>query len=65
MDISSYIEKEKMTLAVAAHELGVTRQAIDLWVKGKRIPRPAQMMRIAEWSGGKVTPASFYPEGSE
>tara|TARA_R110002153_G_scaffold6374_3_gene29039 strand:- start:259 stop:450 length:192 start_codon:yes stop_codon:yes gene_type:complete len=60
MKLHTYIEQQGITLAVAASALGVTRQAVNLWVKGKRIPRPKQMARIESWTEGEVTATDFY-----
>jgi DNA-binding transcriptional regulator YdaS (Cro superfamily) len=60
MKLNTYIEREGMTLAAAAFELGITRQALNLWIDGKRIPRPANMETINKWSKGEVTAADFY-----
>lgn len=60
MKLNLYIEKQGITLAIAAEDLGVTRQAISLWNKQKRIPRPGMINKIEVWSKGKVCPADFY-----
>tara|TARA_R110000823_G_scaffold277136_1_gene395677 strand:- start:230 stop:427 length:198 start_codon:yes stop_codon:yes gene_type:complete len=65
MKLHTYIEQQGITLAVAASALGVTRQAVNLWVKGKRIPRPEQMARIQMWTGGEVKPQDFYKDSPE
>jgi hypothetical protein len=63
MKLHTYIENEGITLAAAVFELKVTRQALNLWIEGKRIPRPANMETISKWSGGKVTASDFYGDG--
>ena len=60
MELNTYIKGKGLALASAATALGVTRQAIDLWIKGKRIPRPEQMARIQMWTEGEVTATDFY-----
>lgn len=60
MDINVYIKQKGLTLADAADELEVTRQALSLWCKGKRIPRLEQMARITKWSKGAVIAQDFY-----
>tara|TARA_R110000796_G_C14355655_1_gene412171 strand:- start:420 stop:617 length:198 start_codon:yes stop_codon:yes gene_type:complete len=65
MELNTYIKGKGLALASAATALGVTRQAIDLWIKGKRIPRPEQMARIQMWTGGEVKPQDFYKDSPE
>ncbi|HBY85906.1 MAG TPA: hypothetical protein DEO86_08535 [Colwellia sp.] len=60
MNIKKYIKSKGFPLATAAAELDVTRQALNLWINGKRIPRPAQMKKIQNWSEGEVTALDFY-----
>ena len=60
MKLNQYIKKQGITLAIAADDLGVTRQAISLWNKGMRTPRPGMIDKIQIWSKGKVCPADFY-----
>jgi|TARA_R110000868_G_scaffold301998_1_gene562479 transcriptional regulator with XRE-family HTH domain len=60
MNIEKYIKSKGFPLATAAAELDVTRQALNLWINGKRIPRPAQMKKIQNWSEGEVTAMDFY-----
>jgi transcriptional regulator with XRE-family HTH domain len=43
-----------------ARQLGVTPEAVRLWQIGERTPRRDVMARIAEITGGSVTPADFY-----
>lgn len=43
-----------------AKQIGVTAEAVRLWEIGRRMPRRAVMARIAEITGGAVTPADFY-----
>lgn len=60
MHIKEYIESKEMTVAEAARDFGCTDQAMRYWVKGSRIPRHEQMLRIVEWSGGTISPGDFY-----
>lgn len=60
MKLNQYIKKQGITLAIAADDLGVTRQAISLWNKGMRTPRPGMIDKIQIWSKGKVCPGDFY-----
>lgn len=42
-----------------AERIGVSREAVRLWVIGDRIPRKEQMVKIAEETNGVVTPNDF------
>lgn len=43
-----------------AKKLDVTPEAVRLWANGARMPRPAQMARIALATEGAVQPSDFY-----
>lgn len=60
MKISQYLKNNGLSLADAAEDLKVTRQAVSLWEKGQRIPKKLQMQRIFNWSNGQVTAMDFY-----
>jgi len=64
MLISKYISKQQMTVAEAARDFGCGDQTMRHWVNRNRIPRPAQMNKIAQWSKGAVTPNDFFEESS-
>ena len=46
--------KAGRTAADVADDLGVTRQAIDLWVKGKRKPSARQLTYLAQVTGLEI-----------
>lgn len=51
---------EKSAAADAARDLGVTPQCIGNWRRGSRTPRPKYVNEIMTWSGGAVTPESWF-----
>ena len=60
MQFSEYINQKNIRQEDAAAELETTQASICRWIKGQNIPRPEQMEKITEWSGGKVTANDFY-----
>lgn len=44
---------------------GCTAHAVKKWRYGERLPRPEQLRRIAEVTGGQVTPNDFVLEAPE
>lgn len=48
------------SFAAAAYSLGVGREVMRTWCRGKAIPRRDEMKRIYEWSQGHVSPNDFY-----
>ena len=60
MQFSEYVDKQNITQEELAAILDTTQASICRWLKGENIPRPEQMARITEWSGGEVTANDFY-----
>jgi len=60
MKMEKYLKNNGFSLAAAAEDLEVTRQAVSLWEKGQRIPKKPQMQKIFDWSNGQVTAMDFY-----
>ena len=46
-NIKSAMEKAGLSQANIAETLGVTREAISKWLKGKNLPRPDKLLRLA------------------
>jgi DNA-binding transcriptional regulator YdaS (Cro superfamily) len=59
MDLGTYITENGADIAELAKKLGVTKEAVRLWVAGSRTPRPDAMRRIVDATGGQVTPNDF------
>ena len=58
MRLSDYTKNPEGREALAK-KLGVTVEAVRLWEKGERIPRPATQRRIMEITDKLVTPMDF------
>ena len=59
MKLSEYLSQNKIDLAVFAVEIGVTREALRLWLAGERTPRPKLMAKIKAATNGAVTSSDF------
>ncbi|MEM4359699.1 MAG: helix-turn-helix transcriptional regulator [Candidatus Bilamarchaeaceae archaeon] len=46
MRLCEYLEQNSMSQAEFARRLGVTRQAVQAWCRGKRSPRPELAKKI-------------------
>lgn len=62
MQLEAFMKDRQMDAAAVAAAVGVSPEAVRKWLRGERIPRPAQMRRIVQMSGGEVRPADFYAE---
>jgi transcriptional regulator with XRE-family HTH domain len=60
MTLSEFMKADSLDAAELAARLKVSPEAVRKWLRGERIPRPAQMAAILEVSGGRVGAASFY-----
>ncbi len=63
MDIADFLNESKTTHAAFARKLGITRQAVGRYTKGKRIPGRETMRAIHRATGGRVMPNDFYGLG--
>jgi len=59
MKLSDYLFRHDIDPAVFASEIGVTREALRLWLAGERTPRPKLMAKIKTATGGAVTSSDF------
>ena len=59
MTLREYIREQGLTQAEAAHQLGLSRQVLALYIR-QTIPRPVVMRRIHQWSNGLVDANAFY-----
>lgn len=62
MKLAEYIKAVDMTPAKFAAEIGVSRQAVEHYCAGDRVPRPVTMARIRRATNGRVTADDFYDE---
>ncbi|SFV33250.1 hypothetical protein SAMN05216456_1933 [Devosia crocina] len=60
MKLISYLKSEALDLDDFATQVGgVTASGVRKWLRDERVPRPDQMRRIFEVTGGQVTPNDF------
>jgi DNA-binding transcriptional regulator YiaG len=59
MDLKSYLNQSELDAATFAGRIGVTKEAVRLWLAGDRTPRRLLMRRIAEETKGAVTANDF------
>lgn len=60
MTLAQYLKAAGKNYDDFASEVGSTSWAVGKWCRGERIPRPEQMARIREATGGAVTADDFY-----
>ncbi len=70
MTLKEYLDTNGLTQAEFAQAVGVTQQAISIWLRGEQLPRRRALERIAAATKGHVRPNDFLPcagpgEGAE
>lgn len=60
MRLQDYLDQQHVSPADFAASIGVSRQAVDRYRMGQRIPEPHVMVRIAEQTENAVQPNDFY-----
>lgn len=60
MNLNQFLQKNQLTSAQFAAQLGVSRGAVQKWREGVRIPRPWIMIKITLITEGQVTPTDWY-----
>ena len=60
MNLKSYREKKQLSQREMAENLEVSRDVYISWENGRSIPRPENMQKIMEATGGEVQPNDFY-----
>ena len=60
MLLSTYLERKKISPGDFAQRVGVSAEAVRLYLNGKRIPRTRTMEKISEVTDGKVQPNDFF-----
>lgn len=65
MNLRAYVD-ENGGSAQLAERLGVTREAVDHWIAGRRTPRRQMVLKIQQVTRGAVNPDDLYttPDGS-
>ncbi len=62
MKLAEYLTRQNLLPQAFAERIGVSGEAVRLWINGSRTPRPAQMQAILAATNGAVTPNDFLPE---
>ncbi len=60
MHLRQYLKSNNEGIAAFAGRLGVTSEAVRLWLASERMPRPKWVKRIAKATKGAVKPADWY-----
>jgi len=64
MHLKDYLSDQNMTQAEFAELLGVTHQAVNQWLRGRRFPRRELVVKIEKITGGNVKPSDWYVSNS-
>lgn len=64
MKLAQYITDNNISIEQFAADMGGSVSGIRKWMYGERVPRPDQMRKIAEMTGGAVQPNDFILEVS-
>jgi transcriptional regulator with XRE-family HTH domain len=59
MKLAQYITDKNINVEQFAADMGGSVSGIRKWMYGERVPRPDQMRKIAEMTGGLVQPNDF------
>lgn len=62
MKLKEWIEKEHKTQQEVADAIGVAQGQVSAWCSGDKMPRPENIRKIVEYTGGEVQPNDFYEE---
>lgn len=62
MRLKEYLKKHNISMSATAKTLGVSYEIVRRYCNGMSIPRRELLLKICEWSGGKVRPSDFYAE---
>lgn len=60
MQLEQYRKLRKLSRRAAAIELKCAENTLYRWEKGRQTPRPKDLKKIREWSGGAVTANDFF-----
>ena len=60
MRLEIYLKDRGIPREKFARSLGVSRQAIDHWIRGHRFPRPEHVMKIEQMTEGLVCANDWY-----
>lgn len=63
MDLRTYFGRTKaVTPSKLAKDMGVSAEIVRLWALGERKPKPENVDKIIEITGGKVTRSGLRPD---
>jgi len=62
MTLKEYIQINRISQARFARRCGISRQAINHFIAGRRYPSPETMRRILLASNGEIKPNDFFNE---
>jgi transcriptional regulator with XRE-family HTH domain len=65
MTLAEYLSADGLSQAALARELGVTRSAVNQWLKGRAVPTAATALLIIRRSGGRVSLEELVFPGGE
>lgn len=60
MKLKAYLDKHKITPARFADNIGVSSEAVRLWLLGRRFPKHGYLQTITAVTNGKVTANDFH-----
>lgn len=61
MKLADFLRTNRVSDIEFGSQVNASTGAVRKWRSGERIPRPEQMVRIREATGGAVTADDFYP----
>jgi DNA-binding transcriptional regulator YdaS (Cro superfamily) len=64
MILADYMRKERLSRGAFAQQVGVTEEAVRLWLKGARRPNKTTMRKIEAATAGEITANDFYGIGT-
>jgi transcriptional regulator with XRE-family HTH domain len=65
MRLSKWMEREGVTAAQFAADLGASRDGVHKWMQRQRVPRPEHLRKIYDYTKGAVTPTDFVELGAK
>lgn len=60
MKLENWLKEQDINPSEFGRRCGVSHTAVGRWMRGDRVPRPAQMAAITRETGGAVTAVDFY-----
>lgn len=63
--LAGWLAERQMTQEQFAELVGSTQGSVARWISGLRTPRPAQVRKIKEITGGQVTANDFMTDAAE